>query len=107
MAFPATSLAKSSSCSERVTVRVSWVEGKGGSDGEVRTSWFVSAALGNLALILEINMPGVLVAGGVLQDKGKDAGGLFDGGGAFIGGRLEGGLDGVKGLGGGEGIWGG
>lgn len=63
-------------------------------------------ALPHAALLLEINMPAVGVAGGVLQREGEDGAALLD---RVLAARVVGrqrGVDGVEGRGGGEGVCG-
>lgn len=62
-------------------------------------------ALANLALLLQIEVPALLLALAVLQVEGDDGLGLLDGILALGGIGLERLVDRVKGGGGGEGIW--
>ena len=63
-------------------------------------------ALPHAALLLEINVPAVGVAGGVLQREGEDGAAFLD---RVLAARVVGrqrGVDGVEGRGGGEGVCG-
>ena len=63
-------------------------------------------ALPHAALLLEINVPAVGVAGGVLQREGEDGAAFLD---RVLAARVVGrqrGIDGVEGRGGGEGVCG-
>ena len=58
------------------------------------------------ARFFQVDVPCLLLLGGVFEREGEDGGGGFDGGGAVGGGGGQGGGDEVEGGGGGEGGWG-
>lgn len=66
------------------------------------TGGLVAKTLANLALVLEVNVPLVGLAGGVLEDKGKDGVALLDGVLAVGLAAGKGAVDGVEGGGGRE-----
>jgi hypothetical protein len=72
------------------------------ASGVILTSWLLAEALADSALVLEVNVPALGLAGGVLQRKGKDGVALLDG--VLLVGFAagEGLVDGVKGGRGGE-----
>jgi hypothetical protein len=72
--------------------------------GRGLTGRLLGETLGDLALVLEVNVPALDLAGGVLNVEGEDGVALLDGV-LLVGGIGEGGLDGVEGGRGGELVW--
>lgn len=72
---------------------------------ERHTSGLVASALADDTLVLEVNVPALLLAGLVLEGEGEDGVGLLDGALALGLVALEDGVDGVERRRGGELVW--
>lgn len=94
LALPVTRLWKSASERDSVTVPVSI--GSTLEGGTKLTRGLVPEPLADLALVLEVNVPALGLAGGVLEGKGEHGVALLDGR-LLLGGVAEGRVDGVKG----------
>lgn len=74
-------------------------------DKKKRTGGLLAETLGDLALLLEVEVPALSLAGGVLEGEGEDGTALLDGV-LTVGVVGQSGVDLVKGGGGGElGCW--